>query len=395
MGTVIHLNFIRQGLNNMAINENFVFTDPVAAEQAVRMADIERARAEAQGRALAATTQALSQGRGLGQDRALQLYQLNQQQREAELNRQARARELEQAIKSQEKIAGMQTQSYADRETQRQNELMTKQRYDALLNEIERDNPPTDSEFAARAVDLPEHLQSILRTRLSSRRAELNNQFDIVDNMSKNWQARLEAIPLDKKTGKRSQAAVDNLVNEFRKTKDAAYVNFESATQRFSPTIRRPRIDILPGTGGAGPVPAVTPIEDVRNRLAAEAATGIPGLLENNVNRSMFGRVLGDIVGGGIRAMVPNNRPLTARDMGFLSTEAPPRFQPMPARDIGFLSTEAPPRFQPLVPPTFYEGQIRNPGINVPSEQIYPGLVPPSQPYRPPTFYDLISPSPY
>lgn len=268
----------------MAINPNFVFTDPVAAQQAVQLFQLEQAAADAMRRNAQENIRTFGQQNiareNAAQQRAITESQLAQReresqalraQREADLLEDRRQFDISDATRNKQL-----TESRALREADLDLRRQETQRMEAenaelesmaaLEAQIQRGNPPTENEFALQTATMTPRRKAALNQLRLDAISELNRNADMAEKIAARWQARLDQA---KTLG---GASVDAVIAEFEKSKDKNYVDVDPASGRFMSLLRRPRTDPVQGPeeapSGAPTVSALQQrLQDSRNRI--------------------------------------------------------------------------------------------------------------------------------
>lgn len=295
--------------------QNFAFTDPVAAQQAVQMGQLlTLAQAEkdrnfanyAQEGLRQQTARQNSQAarQDASQQRAIQLGQLNQQAAEAEKNRQARASEIDKDIASREKIAGM------GMERTKTNALI-KRKFDTVASLIESDDPPTDSEFGQLVQGLDEDSVFQLKTALDQNRNALSELANEAKQLADFWNQLGDSVKVgeDDKFKKISEA--------FGKDRRAGELLARDPSKplRFLPKIKGPRMD----APAVPAVPRVTSIDELRGRILSNGGTPSRG--------SMMAIPSPGFVPRATDFAVPNGGPIIDEPpAGMIDPYAQPRF---------------------------------------------------------------------
>lgn len=244
--------------------QNFVFTDPVAAQQATQMAQILQAAQAEKDRNFTSFANEITRSgtarNNAAQQRAMTQGQMNQQSSEAEKNRQARALEIDKDITSREKIAGM------GMERTKTNALI-KRKFDTIASLVESDDPPTDAEFGQLVQDLDEGSVLQLKAALDQNRTGLLELANEAKQLADFWNPRFKVIP-DTESHKSAKAA-------FAKDRRAQELIIQDPkTMEFVPKYTGPRMDAAPQPGIAAP--KVTSILDLKSSMGESAA--LPGV---------------------------------------------------------------------------------------------------------------------
>lgn len=258
-------------------NPNFFFTDPVAAQQAVQMFQLEQAGREAlrrnatdnirtfaqtnTARENAAGNRAITEGQLAQRDR-----ELAQNQRQFDEGQKYRERALDVNRQlTQADIDARRTDANRRLEDQNQVEL-----FNALQSEVQSQDPPTDLEFEARAGALSPQRRDILnRLRVSTIRL-LNDQADRAESVAAQWNAKLQGLKPDDVVERR------NILKAFESSKDRNFLDLDIGTGTFRSLVRRPRADARMSAMG-GRTDGVTPIEEIRNRVRSLVGAGALG----------------------------------------------------------------------------------------------------------------------
>lgn len=248
---------------------NFVFTDPVAAQQYVQMASIAQAEEEARNRAMLGTLQALNQ-RGMSRDtqdtersRIASQADIARAQREAsakeaEAGRIAQAGSLEKELQSNERIAKMGLDAETARMSGQLGRANEAERYNLLRSMVESGDPPTDFEFAKLSEGLSPDRKVGLDTVRQRTISELNQNADIADKVAAQWNERLNAIA---NPANKSGVTRDQIVDAALKSNSNRYILFDPEKSVFMSKVRRPRIDQQQSS--------VQKLDDVINRVRA------------------------------------------------------------------------------------------------------------------------------
>lgn len=219
--------------------QNFVFTDPVAAQQAVQMAQL-AANADAEkGRALTATLQALTQQNvareNAANNRALSQAQLAQNQKQFETTSDYNNRALAAKVAADEAHQKFLNDQYADRQTKEAAALQYRQIQDALRS----GDPPTESELRGMwTLQTPDVQNALLQQRRNAV-ASLKQRAGAIQNRADIWNKKLKEI--NPKTGK--QFDPFEIRNEAKRLGDDQYLDFNFNTGFFEPLIKGPRED--------------------------------------------------------------------------------------------------------------------------------------------------------
>lgn len=157
----------------MAYNPYFTFADPALQQAVVQEAQIQAAARAAQAQQRAATLAAIRQERQAALERqerqAIREGDIRRlDANEAERRRQFDANQVLQreAIASNEKVSGVRTKDFDDREL-----------FNNLLKLVESDDPPTVKELEARMIDLSDVRKQTLRDRRNATAAAKKLQF--------------------------------------------------------------------------------------------------------------------------------------------------------------------------------------------------------------------------
>lgn len=240
--------------------QNFAFTDPVAAQQAVQMGQLmSLAQAEKDRNASNITQEAIRQRtaqQNAARQQALTEAQMRQQISEAERNRQARAAETSQVLSSQEKVAGLQLQGRNDFRAENE-------KFNSLASLVESEDPPTDLEFEQLTQGLTGDRKLILRRALEGTRKALKAVADEAQQLADFWNPRFKVLPGSAEHNKAKEAfAKDRRAQEL--------IIQDPRTMEFVPKYKGPRIDApLPPP----PPPGITPIEDLLGRRSPVQST--------------------------------------------------------------------------------------------------------------------------
>ena len=294
--------------------QNFVFTDPVAAQQATQMAQIIQAAQAEKDRNFTSFANEITRSgtarNNASQQRALTESQMGQQSSEAEKNRKARAAETSQVLASQEKVAGLRGAA--------KNALdLEAEKFDTLASLIDTEDPPTDSEFQALAAGLsPERIKP-LKIALDQKRRSLVALAGEAQDLADYWNKIFTGLkPEDKNalTDARSRFSKDRRAGDLLKS--------DPATYKLFPKYKGPRLDSPPATNTA-----ITPIGALKERLGGN---GLPA------RSSLIGvqpMPAPGYVPSPTDFQVPVNEPggplmqpqMAVPNFEYLSTDAPPR----------------------------------------------------------------------
>jgi uncharacterized membrane protein len=323
--------------------QNFAFTDPVAAQQAVQMGQLLTLAQAEKDRNLGNYAQEVQRGRTQDmiarRQQAMTQAQMNQQMAEANLNRQARADETNKVLASQEKVAGLNLQGRNDYKS-------GNEKFDSLAALIDSEDPPTDSEFSALSQGLTPDRILPLKNALMQKRRALGALASESQQLADFWNEKFDAI----RTG--DDAGFKALKGEFMKDrrandllqKDPRWTGF-----RLLPKYKGPRLDAPPPSD----VPGVTSIDDLRSRIGGGSPSRGSLLGVQQIPSTGFIPRQTDFSVPGIA--VPTAIPAVNPD-DFISTDATPVNRisaPAPAPRIAIPVQEAPryPTVTPLESP--------------------------------------------
>lgn len=261
---------------------HFALTDPVAAQQVVQMAQLaQQAEAEKQ-RTRVGTLSAITQG-GVARDNAAQQRaysqsQLAQRDRESQAYQTQRNAELAQAQRqfdvtdtyrkdalSQQKVLRESEINFAKDDAKRVAlEGVELEVLAALEDQIKRGNPPTESEFNLKTVDVTPRRRAALNQFRLDTISELNRQADVAEKIAAKWTAKLTGLKPEQLMER------ERVLLEFEKSKDKNYVEMDPETSSFMSLLKRPRTDPAPAAAGAPPVSALQQrLNETRNRVRA------------------------------------------------------------------------------------------------------------------------------
>lgn len=249
--------------------QNFVFTDPVAAQQATTMAQILQAAQAEKDRNMAQLAQEVTrQGTARQNNQANQAMtraQMEQQASEAEKNRVARAAETDKIISSQEKAAGAS-------KTAKDEFVKETEAFDALAELINTEDPPTDSEFEKLSQGISPERKMRLKLALDQRRRALQALANEAKDLAGYWNGIFQSVK-DKDAIKdaRERFAKDKRANDLLKS--------DPNTYKLIPKYSGPRMDAPNPPAG----PRVTSINDLKDGLSFRPETGDLRLAESGI----------------------------------------------------------------------------------------------------------------
>jgi hypothetical protein len=269
--------------------QNFAFTDPVAAQQAVTMAQVLSAAQAEKDRNMAHYAQEIARQNtareNAAMQRAMSMGQMNQQMREAELNRRARADETNRVLASQEKVAGINLAGKNDYRSENE-------KFNSLAALIDSEDPPTDSEFAALAGDLAPDRNLVLKNALANRRRALGQVAEQAQQVADFWNSKFDDVKVGedaKFKALKTEFSKDRTANQLL-TRDPHY------TFRFLPKYKGPRLDPSPISesppggmlGPPAPPLRITPIQDLLPPRPPVSAPAIPQPVSPAVGSDMI-----------------------------------------------------------------------------------------------------------
>lgn len=242
---------------------NFVFTDPVAAQNLVQFSQLAQADEAARNQALLGTMQSLGQQRIARENAAaersrlqsqsdLQREQMRQTSQENALNRTARASEVDKTISGNLTMAKIEAEGRASQRNQNHQDANDIEGYNFLLSQVQGDDPPTDAEFKTAAKALTPDRISRLDAVRKQNIAAMNAAADNADAMAAYWNSRLRALGPNNKLGK----TPDDIVAEATKSQAGKYIIFDPSNVQFRSAVRRPRADASADYRFSGPGPA-------------------------------------------------------------------------------------------------------------------------------------------
>ena len=235
--------------------QNFAFTDPVAAQQAVQMGQI-LANAQAE-----KDRQFTSFGNELTRNRTAR--EQNQAAREdAERARIARAAETDKILASQEKVAGL--TNTAKTKLNEENDL-----FNNLSSLIESEDPPTDAEFNEMSKAISEQNKTILKRALEGKRRALNALASEAKTAAEFWNNKFDSVRVgedDKFKRYKDEFMKDRRANELlMKDPNPSYAF------RLLPKYKGPRVSGPTTQAGVPSVPTIDQLRsgilNTRNRL--------------------------------------------------------------------------------------------------------------------------------
>ena len=247
--------------------QNFVFTDPVAAQQATQMAQILNAAQSEKNRNAAMLAQEGQRQQAArynaAEQRALTQAQMAQQTSESEKNRIARALETDKYIKGQESVAGIQAGAVKTKLDEAAKAGKQSQAFKSITALIGTDDPPTDSEFTTmiERSGIADDEKLILRSALEQSRRAVKLRADQAREISDYWNSVFDNIRVGEDT-KFNEAK--RKFEEWSKDKSSGFdliIRDPKRTFRFNPRFSPPRMDAPTGVPTA-PVP-ITPIGDL------------------------------------------------------------------------------------------------------------------------------------
>lgn len=244
--------------------QNFAFTDPVAAQQAVQMGQLLTLAQAEKDRNMAQFAQETLRQRTAQQNAARQQAmtqaQMQQQMAEAEMNRRARADETGKILASQEKVAGLNLEG--KKTYQADNE-----KFDSLASLIESEDPPTDSEFEALAAGLSPDRKLPLKNALMQKRRALLSLATEAQDLADFWNGEMAKVKVGDDAGLKSTR------ERFAKDRRAGeLLKIDPSTNKLVPKYRGPRIDTPPLSTNTG---GIMSIDELRSRIAAPGVRDI------------------------------------------------------------------------------------------------------------------------
>jgi len=255
---------------------NFVFTDPVAAQQLVRMAELDQAAKAQQDQAILGTLGALGQQRIARENSALERSRLqsnadmnralmNQQATEGERNRLARASEIDKTIQGNERIAKTEAEARARGADAVRAENQNLERYNQIFDLVNSNDPPTDTEFEQLASPLTSDRKGYLDNVRKRNRVALDQAAGNAESLAAYWNREIAQV------GKPEFAkTLEQIVAEASKSKAGNFILFDPKLGQFVPLVKRPRVDPAGPTG-------VQTIDDVLNKVRTMGGRRLPG----------------------------------------------------------------------------------------------------------------------
>lgn len=241
--------------------QNFALTDPVAAQQAVQMAQILQAAQAEKDRNMGLFARGVQQQQtareNAAEQRAMTQAQMAQQSSELEKQRQARALETDKLIAAQR--GNLTNQSAAQGEAEA---------YDFAAARIASEDPPTDSEFESLTARLSPELKLRLRDSLKSQRRTLTTVADRAKSLADYWNAQLKAIEPDPKKNPSVTSQLKDFRERLARDREATdLLRPDPTTGLLIPKYLGPRLDSAAAPTAAPPIGAipsqVTPIQDL------------------------------------------------------------------------------------------------------------------------------------
>jgi hypothetical protein len=219
----------------MPINSNFVFTDPVAANQAVQMAQIAALENAERSRGLSAMTESYNR-RGIARDQlksneAITGRQMDQRDRESADRNRLVSRELD----ITEQDINLRRQMDAGRAAIYNNKLLSAQdreaglaRFDAMAALIDSEDPPTASELEKMlqqyaSIITPESAD-ILRISQKGRVSAMSKAADMGDALASKWNGRM--------TSRLEGSTPDSVIDAAQK-EAGKYIMFDPLSGQF------------------------------------------------------------------------------------------------------------------------------------------------------------------
>jgi hypothetical protein len=254
--------------------QNFAFTDPVAAQQAVQMAQIiNMAQAEKDRNMAQYAQETLRQKtaqQNAARQQAMTQAQMNQQAAENERSRQARSSEVDRRIAGDRSLTEMEIagkKDVAGMELERTKGAKANQnKFNSIASIIESDDPPTDSEFTKLIEGLDEDSVLMLKTALEQNRNTLKAIADKAKSATDYWNSIFD----DVRVGEDAKFALaKQKFAEWEKAEPDGRKLIErdpSRTFRFLPKYKGPRMDTV---APVDPGPKITPIGDLLNNNPA------------------------------------------------------------------------------------------------------------------------------
>lgn len=256
-------------------NTGFFFTDPVAAQQAVQMFQLEQAARDASRRAAGEDIRTFAQ-RDIAREnaagnRAIREAELAQNQRQFDATQDYRNR----ALAADEKVRMADIEGRSSYNKSRLDENRELELAGALESEINSQDPPTLLEFENRSIGLSPQRKTALLNLRNRQVATLNKQAGIAEDYAKKWNNRLAGLKPNQ-TLERKQ-----VLDDFEKSKDRNFIILDPDSNTFRSLISRPRQDPV---FGPEPAPAavdtgIVPIEQLRQRVASSG----PSLLQRSL----------------------------------------------------------------------------------------------------------------
>jgi hypothetical protein len=326
----------------MPINSNFVFTDPVAANQAVQMAQIAALENAERSRGLSAMTESYNR-RGIARDQlksneAITGRQMDQRDRESADRNRLVSRELD----ITEQDINLRRQMDAGRAAIYNNKLLSAQdreaglaRFDAMAALIDSEDPPTASELEKMlqqyaSIITPESAD-ILRISQKGRVSAMGKAADMGDALASKWNGRMNS----RMAGSTPDQVIDSAQKEAGK-----YIMFDPLSGQFRSMFTRPRPDAR-DYGAVKDVPTVPP--------TAPAVPSITDLLgKRNSVRGLVGAGPVREPGAAVDADPNFGLPVDVSEMPATGPAPGPR---LPPRDYGAIKDvpqQAPPPPPPL-----------------------------------------------
>lgn len=256
----------------MAVNPNFVYTNPVAAHQAVQMFQLQQASEDAMRRNAQENIRTFAQQNvardNAAQQRAYTQSQIGQRDREL-AQQQSQFNTTNDRLNRQTEINKTLTESDIAARRSVLGNVKEDEIFQALQNSVLSDNPPTELEFQAKTEGLQPHRKQILFDLRQQKITDLNRNADIAENIAKKWQMRLDALKPEDVVQR------DSVLSLFEKSKDKNYLEFDPASNIFRSLLRRPRTDAI--LGPELPGASVTPIEDILKAVPQQPTMSFPG----------------------------------------------------------------------------------------------------------------------
>lgn len=260
----------------MANFGNMVFTDPVAAQQLMQFAQLEQAAKAERDRQMLGLNQAYMQERvareNAGLERArlqsnsdLQRQQLAQQQAalaqqatDSGLNRVARASDLDKTIAGQKDIANLEATNRGRAADLARTDAAGTEAYNRLLDLVQSDDPPTDSEFKALSGGIVGDRAGYLDKLRTNRRTQMEEVASHADTMAQYWNGQLKKLKPDDLV-----TTVETVVASAGKSPAGKFILYDPGIGQFVPLVKKPRKDASAAVGRT--------IEDVINRVRGAA----------------------------------------------------------------------------------------------------------------------------